>query len=200
MSDLNKIKTRLFEQIIAESILEALDFENIEPYEGGEVSLFKTPLGMVKISLDEKTSFDFSISKDNRVIVKQSYDFYGKKLKNAYPKIYNVGYSINGVDTQYAKSDYITLIKILYTVMVYVKKKYLEDKKDNNSFFGVFITATPKDNSKASNLSNIDPQKNMIYKRIIMNNIPDGYEVSDAKLLSRRPGFLIYKKTLPNKK
>jgi hypothetical protein len=33
-----------------------------------------------------------------------------------------------------------------------------------------------------------------------MNNIPDGYEVSDAKLLSRRPGFLIYKKTLPNKK
>jgi hypothetical protein len=199
MSDLNKIKTRFFEQIIAESILEALDFKNIEPYEGGQVSLFKTPLGMVKISFDEIDIFDLSISRDNRVIVKQSYDFYGKKLKNAYPKIYNVGYSINGVETQYAKSDYKTLIKILYTILVYVNR-YLETRKGDDSKFGVFITATPKDESKANNVANIDPQKTMIYKRIIMNNVPDGYEVSDAKYLSRRPGFLIYKKTLPNKK
>ncbi len=199
MSDLNKIKTRLFEQIIAESILEALDFKNIEPYEGGQVSLFKTPLGMVKISFEEIDIFDLSISKNNRVVVKQTFDFYTKKQKNSYPKIYNVGYSINGVETQYAKSDYKTLIKILYTILVYVNR-YLETKKGDDSKFGVFITATPKDVSKSNNLSNIDPQKTMIYKHIIMNNVPDGYEVSDAKYLSRRPGFLIYKKTLPNKK
>jgi hypothetical protein len=200
MSDLNKIKTRLFEQIIAESILEALDFKNIEPYEGGQVSLFKTPLGMVKIGFDEVDISDITINNPHKnVLEKQSYEFYKKKVKDGYPKIYNVGYAINGIDTQYAKSDYKTLIKILYTVTLYVKK-YLEAKKSDDKTFGIFISATPKDESKSKNIFNIDPQKTLLYKHIVANNLPDGYAMSETKYLSRRPGIFIYKKQLPNKK
>jgi len=198
MGNQSKLINRIVENVLVNRLFEALDFKNIEPYEGGESSSFKTPLGVVEINFERMLLSALSTGNNNRV-VKQSHDFYEKKLRNSYPSIYNVGYALNGIDTQYAKSDYKTLIKIVYTVCVYVKK-YLEAKKNDNSIFGVFIAATPKDESKNNNLSNIDPQKNMIYKHIIMNNVPDGYEVSEAKYLSRKPGFLIYKKTLPNKK
>ena len=88
-------------------ILDSIDFTKIESYPFNVVSLtteFETELDKVLVEFTRISDFERSIK-------------YPPALINTKKIIgYNVQYSVSGEDTQYRKSNYKYLIKILKTV------------------------------------------------------------------------------------
>ena len=76
----------------------------------------------------------------------------------------NVGFTISGVDTQFKKSTYSYLIKILKTILN-ITLDYL---KSNQPKY-IFLSSSNKSEEKYS--SEWDSQKNQIYQAIILKNI-----------------------------
>lgn len=179
------IKHKLQESINLVIQLEALDFKNIKPYDISN-DKFDTPIGNVNIEKYAMEPDEASMLK-MPPIVNQSLDFY-KNKPGANTDLYNIGYDVEGSETQYAKSSYKELVKILYTVMTDVKK-FIEEKNP----FGIVIFTTSKDESSGPLAD--DPQKLAIYKYIVSSNIPNGYTIADVKFLNKK-GIIIYKKTL----
>jgi hypothetical protein len=82
-------------------------------------------------------------------------------------KTYNVGYDINGTQSQYKQTTYKQLIKILKTVSDIVK----EFIKNNSDLEALCFIAANKDPQKL--MTHTDPQKSAIYKSIIVKSISE---------------------------
>lgn len=179
------IKHKLEESLNLVMQLEALDFKNIKPYNISN-DKFDSAIGSVNI---EKHTFEPEELELLKMppIVQQSLDFY-KNKPTANTDLYNIGYDVEGSDTQYTKSSYKELVKILYTVMLDVKK-FIEDNKP----FGIVMFTASKD--EASGPLADDPQKLALYKYIVSTNIPKGYTIADVKFLNKK-GIIVYRKTL----
>lgn len=107
----------------------------------------------------------------------------------------NVGYSIEGNESQHEKTTYSKLIKILKTVSDIV----IDYANKNKKVEGLMFFAASKDSAKL--LTHSDPQKTAIYKAIVLKRISKlglNWTVRDLELDNDYKGFLIYKKQKQN--
>lgn len=96
---------------------------------------------------------------------------------------YNVGYSIEGVSSQYIKGDIRLLLTILKTVSIIVAE-FIEKHPDSlYLFFGENKTGVGMD----------DPQKLALYQQILGNNLPQNFRIGKTSILKTVPGLFICK-------
>jgi len=95
-----------------------------------------------------------------------------------------IGYSIEGTDEQYLKTNYSLLLRILKTVVDIVKDSLHKHPED--SIF--FMMAASKIGTGYE-----DPQKMNLYKLILQQNIPPGYRMGDGTFIGKKLIFLTKK-------
>lgn len=78
---------------------------------------------------------------------------------------FNVSYNINGEQSQYAKTTYKQLLKILKTISNIIKNFI----QINNKTEALVFLAANKDSNKL--LTHTDPQKSAIYKTIVIKTL-----------------------------
>jgi hypothetical protein len=102
----------------------------------------------------------------------------------------NVEYSVEGEHSQYKKTTYGELIKILKTVSDIV----VEQIRSNSNIKGLVFLAANKNPKNIS--SQTDPQKTKLYRAIILKQISSlGWTLRNIELESKEfNGFLLYKK------
>ena len=153
-------------------IKESGDLENIDayPYKNNK---FETEEGWkVKVIFKE---------------IPEDYSEYFKLPKNTI----NVGYSIEGNQSQHKKTTYSKLIKILKTVSDIT----IDYVKLNKKIEGLTFFAANKNADKL--LSHTDSQKTAIYKAIVLNRISklgSNWTARDLEVDSNYKGFILYKK------
>lgn len=154
------MKIELF-KLLSEIINEVGDLSNIEPYKfslkdtGGD---FKTEEGYrVNVNL---TKWSSNLHKN--LVFPPIVEIEGKN-------IYNIGYSIEGEGSQFIKSNYKTLIKILKTVSLIIEH-HVKRLDSQNPIFTLFAT-------DKRGKGHEDKQKTLIYKEILSKNIPTGYRI-----------------------
>lgn len=160
----------LYEQIIKE----VGDLENINPYPYSGNSFITEQGWKVDIDFLEYNNKDLEDLNLN--------------TKFYHLPIYNVGFKVEGVESQFSKTTTSEYLKILKTVTLIVNDFIKENNPNGLTFF-----AANKDESK---FLTTDPQKIMLYKLIVMNQLlkNNQYKMVDLKLSSNFTGFMIYKK------
>lgn len=176
--------------------LEALDFKNIEPYQISKGGVFRTENSLVAVDLEEIQPDTLDSMLKNRIITvtgevfNQTLDFYKNKPGNH--KVYNISFVVNGSEMQAKMTSYKEYIRILYTVFLYAKQ-FIEREKP----LALFIFSSPKKEGESGD------QKNLVYNHVVRAHLPTGYTYSEAAIrpsTQTRPGVVVYRKTLPNKK
>lgn len=95
--------------------------------------------------------------------------------------VFNIGYNINGDDTQLLKTNLSTIIRIMKTFVDVIKDSLSKYPKD-----AIFIfTATSKIGKGFE-----DPQKMNLYKLILQQNMPVGYRNGFFKILGNDAVYL----------
>jgi hypothetical protein len=125
------------------------DLENIEPYPYKDNSFITEENWKVKVEFDVVPFAEFE------------YLHLPTKRRNTY----NVSYDINGDQSQYKKTTYKKLIKILKTISDIV----IEFIKNKDTVEALCFLASNKDPRKL--VTHTDPQKSAIYKAIIIKKI-----------------------------
>lgn len=158
------------------------DLENIEVYPNKKITKnfteFTTESGLecvVNISEIDTTSYEYGLLKVDKL-----------NLQN----VKNVGYNVNGNQSQYKKSNFKELIKILKTVSNIV----INNIKNDTSIDGLVFIAANKDEKQI--LTKTDPQKDKLYKTIVVKsigNLQGRWKLKDIKLSPNFSGFMIYK-------
>ena len=118
--------------------------------------------------------YSFEISEDLSAVVKFSTGDVDQNLLNSLKiptkpsadNTYNVGYIINGTDTQAKKLDYSTLIKVLKTVSE-ITIQFIKSHKDVEALLFVAWSKT----GQPIKGTYLDPQKYFLYKAIIIKNL-----------------------------
>jgi hypothetical protein len=157
--------------LIKESyITEVGDLKGIKPFPYnsnqilGDTYEFTSNIGKVNVFYEELEQSDTNLN-----VKYEGFDY-------TKPQV-NVGYDLEGVDSQYLKSNPRELFKILKTV-VNITNEYIKDESPYALlFFGV---------SKDGSLQG-DKQKNSLYLSIMNQNLPTGYRLSKATI---KPVFL----------
>jgi len=87
-------------------------------------------------------------------------------------RIYQIGYRVGGVDTQYAKTEYSELMKILKTVLDFSEKfvPNLIKEYGNDTLFVIASQA------KDTTVFKSDPQKDKVYNLIVSQNLSSDYK------------------------
>jgi hypothetical protein len=150
--------------IIKESyITEVGDLKGIKPFPYEEISWgeykFKSNIGKVEVGFEEfyLTDVDLDVSY-------KGFDYE--------EDLVNVAYTLEGVDSQYLKSNPRELFKILKTVVDITNYFISENSPYALLFFGI---------SKDGSLQG-DKQKNSLYLSIMNQNLPTGYRLSKATI------------------
>ena len=125
------------------------DLENIEPYTYQNNSFTTDENWKVKVDFD--------------IVPFTSFEQLNLPTKRR--NTYNVSYDVNGDQSQYSKTSYKQLIKILKTVSDIV----IDFVKGKDTVEALCFLAANKDPKKL--ITNTDPQKSAIYKTIIVKNI-----------------------------
>jgi hypothetical protein len=103
-------------------------------------------------------------------------------------RLYQIGYVVEGVDTQYAKTNYSELIKILKTVLDFSKKlipNIIQEYGEDTLFT---IGSQAKDTTDPKS----DSQKDKIYNAILSKNLPGDYKNIEINIEGRTA--LLFKK------
>ena len=141
--------------LLNEVILEVGDMEQISPYKYSKIS---------------NIEYNFTTEQGDRVNVEfptYPLKYIGDSLPNDIDEngnFTNIEFSIEGVDSQFKKSNYGYLVKILKTIMD-ITLEYLS----TNSPQYVLIAATHK--VKEKGYEELDPQKIQLYQAMILKNI-----------------------------
>lgn len=98
--------------------------------------------------------------------------------------IISVGFSIEGNDEQYLKSNYELLLKTLKTVV-----NILKDSINRYPYNVIFIFIATSKLGVGFN----DSQKMLLYKAILQQNIPTGYRMGEGEFLNNKLIFLTKK-------
>jgi hypothetical protein len=152
-------------------IKESGDLENIEAY----------PYKNNKFETEEGWKVQVSFKN----LPEDYYDYFNLPMNTV-----NVGYSIEGNQSQYEKTTYSKLIKVLKTVSDIT----INYAKQNKKIEGLTFFAANKQADKL--LTHTDSQKTSIYKAIVLNRISklgSNWTVRDLELDSGYKGFLLYK-------
>lgn len=149
-------------------LLETFDLSKIESYPFKVMGLtteFKTELDTVRVEFQRLENFEDTIEHLPVLIITDK--FVG----------YNILYSVSDVDTQYRKSGYSYLIKILKTVTDIIIETILKNDQHTDKYQHIYCIGSV---SKIGSLSS-DDQKDMIYRQIAKNHLPPGYRISEIK-------------------
>lgn len=167
-------------QLIKESyITEIGDLKGIKPfpYEQvlGDEYEFKSNLGKVEVSFSEYSQPDTNLK-----VSYEGFDYTQTQV--------NVGYTLEGVGSQYLKSNPRELFKILKTV-VDITNDYISKQ----SPYVLLFFGSSKDGSLKD-----DKQKNSLYLSIMNQNLPTGYRLSKATIKSEEMrgemnGYVLFK-------
>ena len=172
---MNKIGLLEMRVELLKIIKESGDLENIQSYQHSN-GTFTTEQGW-------KVEVDFPV-------IDYSY-FLMMKIPTQRKNSVNVTYSIEGEESQYSKTTYRELIKILKTVSDII----IEYANNNPNTEAFCFFAANKDSSKL--LSKTDPQKTSIYKTIVvkrLSNLGKDWKLKDVKIGGQGfNGFVIYK-------
>ena len=149
--DLNKEKITLLEMRTQylRILKEVGDLENIEVYPYKDNSFTTDENWVVKVDFD--------------VVPFAEFDQLNLPTKRR--NTFNVSYDVNGYQSQFKKTTYKQLLRILKTVSDIVKNFI----KDNNTLEALTFLAANKNMNKL--ITHTDPQKSAIYKSIIVKNI-----------------------------
>jgi len=169
------VNTLTIKLILLEIIKEAGDLKNIIPYDYNDNS-FVTNEGLnVKVKLDLIPFAEFD---QMHIPISRS-------------KVRNVSYTVEGEQSQYKKTTYKELIKILKTVSEIVKKEIEADE----NIRGLVIFAAHKNPQYLT--THTDPQKSKLYTSILINQILElgGWNMRSLDIEeSTFKGILLYKK------
>jgi len=170
---INKLKN-----IIKESYIKEIgDLKNIETYPYNKESMrnysFDSNLGEVSVHFDTVTPFDFQ-----RIKVKNT-DFNPQEDEQ-----YNISFDIGGTQSQFTKSNYSELVKIVATV-----KEIIDNFIKTYSPYSLLITGVDKKGEIKT-----DKQKNTLYLMIATKNIPQGYRLSEAVAFEVE-GYILFKES-----
>lgn len=170
--------------LILEKLLnEYGDLDNIKPYEFHRNYLF---------------NYEFEIDSNLKVIVNFQTNFTKDELssigvtgiKFMSNQVFNVGFSVSGIETQAIKSSYSTLIKMMKTIT-----DICFDFIKHNEVHGLVFYATNKDLEKM--FVETDKQKSLLYMTIItkqLSKLP-GWNLKKINMMSDKySGILLYDK------
>lgn len=155
--------------LLNENLLEIGDLKNIIPYNVNKVRGDK-----YKFEIEEGGIIDvmFTLIVESQV---EYIDLAPIFKKSQLKKFYNLGYSIKGISTQAKTTNIQELLRIMSTLMVVVKD-FLENKEATC----ILMFEENKDES----LGFIKGQKNLLYKSIISQNLPERYISGPAKFVN----------------
>lgn len=96
---------------------------------------------------------------------------------------YNVGYSIEGVSSQFVKGDTKLLLAVLKTVSILVAHHIQKNPDSIYLFFAESKTGIGME----------DSQKLTLYHQILAKNLPQGFRIGKTSILENVPGLFICK-------
>ena len=160
------MKTDYFKliEIINESLNEILDFNKIDNY---EYNYYGNNTLIGEFYLDDNSKVEVTQGEINPLFLNIPQVF---NLKNG---IINIVFSIEDITSQYKKTTFKELIKIIKTVVLIIKK-FINSNNDNPIYV---IYAEPKIKNEFQ-LS--DRQKRELYKMILLKHLPNNYRISDG--------------------
>ena len=161
-------------EILNESILKEIgDLNKIEPYKfsvNGPYTTFFT-------DQDDRVNVDFTgIYGKSKDRIKLPPIVAGREM------IFNIGFDISGTDSQYRKSNFKYLIRILKTVVEICKiviKKENANAKSWKKEPPVFIFGA---RDKLGRDFIADSQKSRLYKLILDKNLPKSYRIGNVTI------------------
>lgn len=104
-------------------------------------------------------------------------------------EVYQVAYSVENTETQYRKASYRELASILKTVLEFCKEAF-QDVERSVGGKPIYLIASQ---SKHSSEYATDPQKDALYKSIILKNLPPTYRTAEINI-NGKPVIAIQKK------
>jgi hypothetical protein len=157
--------------LLNEILNEIGDLQNIESYEFDynpwESSFYTEDGDLVIMRVENDTEILRNDLEASKIFEKE---------KN---EIYNISFEVNGTITQAKKTSLKELIKILKTVSIFaaeeIKRIDSNLPKDEKPIFVVGAQ------SKSEIIAMNDPQKFMLYTKIISNLLPSNYRKQDGK-------------------
>lgn len=163
--------------ILTEIITEVGDLQNIQPYEWSKISNnrydfqveFNEDTLRGSVIFNRLSQNDISLIKFNPVIQPENAD-----------AIQNVTYSIEGEGSQYLKSDFKLLIRVLKTVSDIVEYHI---QSTSNTIFVIF------EETKSERIGSA--QKSKIYQAIMTQNMLPGYRGSTVTYNNTITGYCI---------
>lgn len=114
----------------------------------------------------------------------------GKSLsQNTDVAFFDIGYNVNGTDTQFRKTDLRQLVRILKTVLEFAKVAVVDVMEDVGEKTVFIVSSQAKDTEE----SKPDPQKDALYRSIILQNLPPGFRTAEL-VIREKPAILFQKK------
>ncbi len=170
--------------IIIESYINEIgDLKNIIPYEYNKQNdlkySFTSNVGLVEVEIQDLSDFDGDIKFITKSQIYQN-NYRGQTL-------YNVSFTVDGLDTQAVQTNLGELNRIIKTVVLIIDGFISKIKP-----FGLFVSGANRESNK------LDPDKikNTLWLSITQNaNIP-GYRIDTGELIydgDKFKGFMIYK-------
>jgi len=148
-------------------------------HEVGDLSKIDSyPFNVMALTTEFQTELDTVKVEFHPIDFKNSIEYPPALILQDNIKGYNIQYSVSNIDTQYRKSDYTYLIKILKTVTdIIIETITKNDQKSGDKLQNIYCIGSI---SKIGNITQ-DRQKDMIYKMIAKNHLPNGYRLSDIE-------------------
>jgi hypothetical protein len=176
-----KSRQLVLQKLVKEIIQEVGDLRNVEPYKFNYVKTlhagaFTIPeIGGVTMYIEDITH-DILLGELPPVFSPYANE------------IFQIGYTVEGVGTQYKKTDYKQLIKILKTVLEFTKRAVPDvlEKYGQGTIFGIASQAKDTEDFIPS------PQKDALYRAIVLQNLPEGFRNVELNL-NGKPTILFQK-------
>lgn len=161
--------------LLSENLMEYGDLKNIEPY-----SFVQKDSSNYTFDSEEGSNVDVIFTKITELEVKHTKipKIIDKKKISSY---FNLGYKVQGVESQAKKSDFKELLRIMKTITIVVDD-FLG--KNNGAALLVF------EQNKNPKLRNYKGQKSLLYNAVITQNLPSGYTSREVSFMDAQ-GLII---------
>jgi hypothetical protein len=170
-------------QLLAETINEIGDLQNITSYEYRKFNslnyVFSANINGEKVNVKvwfENVDDAIPMLKVNTQIFKNNLKKYGMD------GVYNMGFSINQETAQYGKTNLREYFPILKTISN-IAKEFIS----NRDPFAITVFGEDKKGT-----GGIDPQKTLLYFKVLNSNLPKGYRIDNVEYEDKN-GYIIYK-------
>lgn len=163
--------------ILSEIITEVGDLQNIQPYQWSKINDTRYDFQIKREDETFRCSVTFTVLSKNDISLIKFNPIIQPENADA---IQNVTYSIEGEGSQYLKSDFKLLIRVLKTVSDIIEYHI---QSTSNTIFVIF------EETKSERIGSA--QKSKIYQAIMTQNMLPGYRGSTITYNNTIPGYCI---------